>query len=1117
MKVFKNRKMLLLLFVVFAALITFIGISYSAILDNDVEVKLDTNLTYYLDVNYDGVDRYGIQSSNSATAEINSGVITITDKIPDGLTFIGFVTTDDGSIGAVKRSDGSTCVGKVIDDTNEASTNEGTWNNDNTEYTYHGLHYNANNRTVTFKVKNLKAGCKLTVGIITKTPASIDDPLTQEVETRRDFYNFATIKEDSLTIDSNTVHVFMGDENLPMYYVDYNYVGDNVPYDAPLAPESKAYVAGAKVTVAPPVDYEGYTFSGWTSTDVTITNGSFTMPNNHVILQGSFTSIDKNDVIYEIDGVVPSGYIKPSTKDYYPESNVKVDSLSDGDVFNGYRFNGWDTSDVLIDDNNHFIMPDQNVTLRGAFTEVKYSVTYVFNNGSLPPNASSLLPEPRTYSPGETVVLADVIDPDGYHFLGWYHEDNFTMPEENIVIYGEWMVRTGTFEPTITKELVGEKVLYRPGETVTFKTTVTNTASFPIHDVMVKENVDNARFIEGEGYNLETNHIASIDNLNAGASIDLYSTYVVLDTDADTVTNEVILIGALADNHYVLKDKEYKATATFSVQSNLVVHHYLEDTTTKVYEDEISEIVYGTGYTTSYKSSDALFDEYKNDYEYNNNHTGDPINGTVNKSSIEVTYYYHLKPSMLTIHYYVDGTSDSLCADIHTNKLYRDSYEAHTCNEISNNYRFKKVISSDNNSVINNTDVTGIVKQDNIVITYYYELKPSRVTTHHKDVNSNNNLVDDVVQDLFYGNEYTSSISSNVPQNYEFVSRTDNYTGIISQDNIEITYYYQQKDSNLSASIIKTGTDSLTSRNDKVTYNIKYNATVGEYVGDGTITIIDYLPYKIDTSNSNLDGGVYNDTDKTITWNVTWSGINSYSNNSSKEINKQIIIKYIDYPPTGVIINRVSGKIVLSNNNRTIEGTISTNINIPGKIIVHHYLAGTEESLRDDVVGTGLVNETYITKALELEGYKVVKIPDKETLSYKEEDQEVTYEYERLKYDIVTEVIGGVGNITGDETIYYGEDSTKDKIVITPNEGYEITRIIVNDKDIQITNKDKMILDNFKSVKENIKVQVEFGEKVAPTPITGKTKSLYIIVISLILLAITVFIVYKKETKDNRN
>ncbi len=1107
----KNKKILFALIGFIIVVATFIGVSFSEPLNNDVEVAVNTDLTYYLEVTYRGVDRKGVESGYNTTAEINSGYIDVSDKLPDGLTFVGFVTTSDGSIGAVKLSDETTCPGKVVDDTNDPSASEGTWNNDNTEYTYHGLHYDVNTRTVTFRIKNLKAGCKINVGIITRTPTDIDDPNTTEVETRRDFYNYGVATEGNRSIFSNTVHVFMGLENLVKYYVRYDYEGD-VPDNAIYYPQL-SYTAGTKVEVFDPVDIEGYTFSGWSTNDATINNGSFVMPNNHVTLVGSFTSINKKSVSYDITGDVPDGYVKPNTKNYFPNSNVKVDSLSDGDVFNGYRFNGWSTNDATINDNKSFLMPNNDVVLEGNFTEVKYTVTYAFHDGTTPPNANNLLPEQQSYSPGETVTLASITDPDGYHFLGWYHEDNFLMPEENVVIYGEWMAVAGTFEPRITKELVGNKEFFYAGETVTFKTTVTNTASFPIRDVMVKENVDNAYFISGEGYNLETNHIASVDSLGAGASIDLYSTYVVLDTDIDTVTNEVLLIGALADNNYVLKDEEYKATATFRVQSSLVVHHYLEGTNDKVYEDEISEIVYGTGYTTSYKSSEVLFDEYKNDYEYSNNHVGDPINGTVNKLSIEVTYYYHLKPSMLTIHYYVDGTSDSLCADINTNKLYRDNYEAHACNEISNNYRFKKVISSDNNSVINNTDVTGIVKQDNVVITYYYELKPSRVTTHHKDVNSNNNLVDDVVQDLFYGNEYTSSISSNVPQNYEFVSRTDNYTGIISQDNIEITYYYQQKDSNLSASIIKTGTNKITSRNDKVTYNIKYNATVGEYVGDGTITIIDYLPYKIDTSNSNLDGGVYNDTDKTITWNVTWSGINSYSNNSSKEINKQIIIKYIDYPPTGVIINRVSGKIVLSNNNRTIEGTISTNINIPGKIIVHHYLAGTEESLRDDVVSTGLVNETYITKALELEGYKVVKRPSKETLTYKEEDQEVIYEYERLKYDIVTEVIGGVGNITGDETIYYGEDSTKDKIVITPNEGYEITRIIVNDKDIQITNKDKMILDNFKEVKENIKVQVEFSEKVAPTPITGKTNYVYIIVIALITVAIGMFILYKNNRR----
>ena len=31
------------------------------------------------------------------------------------------------------------------------------------------------------------------------------------------------------------------------------------------------------------------------------------------------------------------------------------------------------------------------------------------------------------------------------------------------------------------------------------------------------------------------------------------------------------------------------------------------------------------------------------------------------------------------------------------------------------------------------------------------------------------------------------------------------------------------------------------------------------------------LPYKIDESNSNLDGGVYNDEEKTITWTISKS------------------------------------------------------------------------------------------------------------------------------------------------------------------------------------------------------------------------------------------------------
>ncbi len=105
MKILKNKKVFLPILGFVLAIIAFIGFSYSEILENDVEVEPNSYLTYYLDVNYDGVDRNGVESSDTTTAEINSGYINVSDKIPDGLTFEGFVATSDGSIGAVQRSD----------------------------------------------------------------------------------------------------------------------------------------------------------------------------------------------------------------------------------------------------------------------------------------------------------------------------------------------------------------------------------------------------------------------------------------------------------------------------------------------------------------------------------------------------------------------------------------------------------------------------------------------------------------------------------------------------------------------------------------------------------------------------------------------------------------------------------------------------------------------------------------------------------------------------------------------------------------------------------------------------------------------------------------------------
>ena len=198
--------------------------------------------------------------------------------------------------------------------------------------------------------------------------------------------------------------------------------------------------------------------------------------------------------------------------------------------------------------------------------------TLKFYNGVLPPNYENYLPEVKSYRPGTTINLEDVIsEPQGYKFLGWYYDDTFIMPDEDVTIYGEWMVFNGEFEPTITKTIVSEKSYYRLGDEVKFKITVTNTFNFEINDIIVKELLEGAKFIEGDNYIVETDNYATIKTLNALSSVDLYATYKVKKDDSGTINNDVLLTSATANNGYLLKDKEYKATTSFNIQSKLKI------------------------------------------------------------------------------------------------------------------------------------------------------------------------------------------------------------------------------------------------------------------------------------------------------------------------------------------------------------------------------------------------------------------------------------------------------------------------------------------------------------------------------------------------------------------
>ena len=528
-------------------------------LDNHARVEENSELTYYLTVNEDGVDSTGKQSSDTTTANISGGMTSVTDRIPDGLEFVGFVTTEDGTIGAAARSDSSiACGGHVIDDTKEEKKDGGTWNADNTEYYYHGLHYNAETRTVSFRVENVQAGCGLTVGIVTKTPSL-------GTNKRLDFYNTANLKEGILNKNSNTMHVWMGRNGLTTYDVTYAYTG-TVPENAPAAPETQSYVDGATVQVAGSPIVDGYQFSGWTTSDVSVTLGSFEMPANTVAFTGSFTQKSegtKYSVSYQIDGDVPEGYIAPKTKSYEAGSMVKLDSTQKGHLMDKYIFSGWSTVDVSLDETG-FVMPAKNVVIHGSFEERKYTVSYEFEGEVMPPNAEALLPETQEYAPGTKVTRAADPVVDGYKFTGWYKNETFIMPEENVVIYGEWSVQNGVFSPEISIKITNPMKKYGLGDTVKFEIEVKNTAAYPIKDVQVLEQLPGAVFMAGNGYEVKSGDYALIPEIRAGDAVKLNAVYEVQTGDEATLTNTVKIAGAIADNNYNFDDsKDYLASVTF--------------------------------------------------------------------------------------------------------------------------------------------------------------------------------------------------------------------------------------------------------------------------------------------------------------------------------------------------------------------------------------------------------------------------------------------------------------------------------------------------------------------------------------------------------------------------
>ncbi len=396
----------------------------------------------------------------------------------------------------------------------------------------------------------------------------------------------------------------------------------------------------------------------------------------------------------------------------------------------------------------------------------------------------------------------------------------------------------------------------------------------------------------------------------------------------------------------------------------ITVHHYIEGTTTKLGEDEIIKLEYGNIYTTNKLSN------LDNNYEYSKV-IGNEF-GTVTGDE-EITYYYKLKKGTITVHHYLLDTNKSISPDeiydIEYTKEYKTNYL------LLDKYEYNKTIG----------ETEGIVN-GNIEITYYYTIKKGKVIVHYYKEGTTIELLPTISKEYEYGSTYETN-SENI-NNYNCIDKTDNYIGIVDKKEIEVIYYYREIDTEFDTILNTSNKTEYTSRDSLISYEYSYKTNYKTAANTIKVEVTSYLEYKIDITKSNLDGGIYNEEQNTITW------IKEYNNDGNEIEDKyNIELYYEDVDINKNINNKVTVKTYIGESEKESNDKLTTVVKIPSKVIVK-YIDLENNTIKEDRVYEGYVNEDCLIDRENIDNYELITPYEK--IIFKEKDQTIYLKYKSL-------------------------------------------------------------------------------------------------------------------------
>ena len=346
---------------------------------------------------------------------------------------------------------------------------------------------------------------------------------------RPENYTFAGWYVGSTKYDVGSQYLLTGDLHLYAKWVKNAY---NVTYyvDGAKYEQEKTYKVNSAVDVKTDrPEKEGYTFKGWKTKDVTVTNDTFTMPEKDVRFDAEF-EINKYTVTWENED---NSFITSAKVEYKntPKSNPAVSKASDAQF--DYEFVGWK---VKGDESNKIVAPTEiavteDVTYVAVFKPVtrQYTVTWKNSDDAV----DSLATEKVDYNgkPTENPTASKESDKDyNYIFKGWKVSgtaDKDTVEPTDIVVTADVTyiavfdktARQKNYNYTINKHFYNEKDVEVNVDKGGAKSAVENTDIKDLYTANKQETFGNQNYVYVPGLTTVT---ANLKKLTKDVTIDLY-------------------------------------------------------------------------------------------------------------------------------------------------------------------------------------------------------------------------------------------------------------------------------------------------------------------------------------------------------------------------------------------------------------------------------------------------------------------------------------------------------------------------------------------------------------------------------------------------------------------